>query len=346
MYDAALPERVFGTRGGKHLRFSELGLGTAPLGNMHRALSEDEGQATLQAAWDAGIRYFDTAPLYGHGIAETRLGRALSGKPRRDYLVSTKVGRLLEPCAAGEANSGIYKATPPVRVRFDYSYDGVMRAYESSLARLGVESVDILFVHDVDVRTHGGKEQCEARIRELLDEGGWRALDMLRRNGDVTAIGAGVNEWQPCARLLEDADPDLFLLAGRYTLLDQEPLDTLFPQCLARGVGIVAGGPFNSGVLAGQAYFDYEAVPADIAARVDRLSELCRSCQVALPQAALQFVLAHPSVTCVIPGAQSGGEVIENVTLARKVTPAQLWDRLKDQGLIPAHAPTPQASSC
>jgi D-threo-aldose 1-dehydrogenase len=169
---------------------------------------------------------------------------------------------------------------------------------------------------------------------------------MLRRNGDVAAIGAGVNEWQPCARLLEVADPDLFLLAGRYTLLEQEPLHTLFPLCTARGVGIVAGGPFNSGVLAGQAYFDYEEVPADIAARVDCLLKVCRSSRVALPQAALQFVLAHPCIVCVIPGAQSKQQVIENAALARNATPPQLWDRLKDKGLISPHAPTPQASAC
>ncbi len=241
--------RRFVTRGGRALDFTEFGFGGAPLGNMHRALDDDEARATLDAAWVAGIRYFDTAPLYGHGLSEMRTGRALAGRERNNYLISTKVGRLLEPCAPGDENNGIYKNTPNVRVRFDYSYDGVMRSFEASLSRLG--RIDILFVHDVDARTHGGTAQSEARIRELMDRGGWRALSELRSSGAVAAIGAGVNEWQPCARLLELADPDLFLLAGRYTLLEQEPFETLFPLCEVRGVGIVIGGPFNSGILRG-----------------------------------------------------------------------------------------------
>jgi D-threo-aldose 1-dehydrogenase len=341
-----LPERTFTTRGGKLLRFTTLGLGTAPLGNMHRALPEDDARETLEAAWNAGIRYFDTAPLYGHGLSEMRLGRLLRDKPRRDFLLSTKVGRLLEPCRPEEADSGIYKATPPFRIRYDYSYDGVMRSYEASLVRLGVDRIDILFVHDVDARTHGGRTQSEARIRELVDDGGWRALDDLRRSGAIAAIGAGVNEWEPCARLLALADPDLFLLAGRYTLLEQEPLDTLFPQCVARGVGIVVGGPFNSGVLAGQASYDYGTVPAEIAARVRQLAEACREYDVPLPQAALQFVLAHPTVVCVIPGGQTKAEVVANVRLAQATTPADLWHDLTSRGLISARAPTPEAVAC
>jgi D-threo-aldose 1-dehydrogenase len=343
---AELPTRAFVTRGGRKLDFTLLGLGTAPLGNMHRALGEDEVAETLEAAWRAGIRYYDTAPLYGHSLAELRLGRMLRGKPRGDYLLSTKVGRLLEPCAPDKTGSGIYKATPPLRVRFDYSYGGIMRSYEASLGRLGVDRVDVLFVHDVDARTHGGRAQAESRIRELIDEGGWRALDELRAAGEVQAIGAGVNEWEPCARLLELADPDLFLLAGRYTLLEQAPLDTLFPKCMARGVGIVVGGPFNSGVLAGKPSYDYDAVPAEIMQRVRRLNEACRRWDAALAQAALQFPLAHPAVTSVLAGAQSADEVRANAALIASPAPAALWEDLRGASLIARHAPTPGMHAC
>jgi D-threo-aldose 1-dehydrogenase len=221
-----------------------------------------------------------------------------------------------------------------------------MRSYEASLERLGVDRVDMLFVHDVDARTHGGRAQSEARIRELIDEGGWQALDELRAAGEVQAIGAGVNEWEPCARLLELADPDLFLLAGRYTLLEQAPLDTLFPKCVARGVGVVVGGPFNSGVLAGKPSYDYDAVPADVAQRVRRLNETCRRWDSTLPHAALQFPLAHPAVTCVLAGAQSAAEVRANAAMIGSPVPAALWDDLRASSLITRHAPTPEARAC
>ncbi len=333
--------RPFVTRGERKLDFTALGFGGAPLGNMHRVLSESEAHETLETAWQAGIRYFDTAPLYGHGISETRMGSVLAGRNRADFLLSTKVGRLLEPCAPGDEESGIYKNTPPVRVRFDYSYDGVMRSYESSLSRLGLDRVDILFVHDVDARTHGGCAQSEACVRELIDKGGWRALAELRASGAVAAIGAGVNEWEPCARLLELADPDLFLLAGRYTLLEQAPLQTLFPECAARGVGIVIGGPFNSGILAGQLTYDYASAPPDILARVRALDVVCRSHDVPLAQAALQFPLAHPRVVSVIAGAQTSKEVSKNSATIDADTPDALWEELKSKNLLAPGAPAP-----
>jgi D-threo-aldose 1-dehydrogenase len=196
-------------------------------------------------------------------------------------------------------------------------------------------------VHDVDGPAHGGREGSEARIQELMRTGGWRALDELRSSGAVAAIGIGVNEWQPCARMLELADPDLFLLAGRYTLLEQAPLETLFPQCAKAGAGIVIGGPYNSGVLAGRATFDYAAIPPEVAARVARLEAVCRSHGVELRQAALQFVAAHPLVVSVIPGAASAAEVEGNVALLEAATPAALWRDLKAQGLIHADAPVP-----
>jgi D-threo-aldose 1-dehydrogenase len=218
-----------------------------------------------------------------------------------------------------------------------------MRSFEASLQRLGLDRVDILLVHDVDGFTHGSREASEARIQALMQTGGWRALDDLRSSGAVDAIGLGVNEWEPCARLLELADPDLFLLAGRYTLLEQAPLETLFPQCAKAGAGIVLGGPYNSGVLAGKATFNYAAIPLDVAERVRKLDAVCRSHGVALQQAALQFVAAHPLVVSVIPGAVSPEEVDGNVALMEAKTPPALWRDLKAQGLIHPDAPVPEA---
>jgi D-threo-aldose 1-dehydrogenase len=216
-----------------------------------------------------------------------------------------------------------------------------MRSFEASLERLGLDRLDILFVHDVDGPNHGGREGSEARIQELLATGGWRALDELRGNGVVAAIGAGVNEWQPCARLLELADPDIFLLAGRYTLLEQEPLDTLFPQCAKRGIGIVVGGPYNSGVLAGKSTFNYGNIPPDVAARVRSLDAVCRDHGAELRQAALQFVAAHPLVVSVIPGAVSAEEVDANVALLQRPISPGLWTDLKSGGFIHPDAPVP-----
>jgi len=339
----ASSRRRFVTRRGRTLSFTSLGFGSAPLGNFLRALDERECDETITATWRRGLRYFDTAPLYGLGLSEIRVGRVLRQQRRDDYVLSTKVGRVLEPCAAGEANGGIYVDTPQVRFRYDYSYDGVMRSYEESLARLGLDRVDILYVHDVDGPNHGGRAGSEARIRELMESGGWRALDELRAGGAVAAIGAGVNEWEPCARLLELADPDLFLLAGRYTLLEQEPIDTLFPKCQARGTGIVIGGPYNSGVLAGKSTYNYAEIPAEIAERIRALDDACHAHDVALRRAALQFVLAHPLVVSVIPGAVSVDEVEQNVAMLDDPIPAALWNDLKSKGLLHARAPVSAA---
>jgi len=336
------PERRhFVTRAGRKLSFSALGFGSAPLGNYLRALSEEECDATLSAAWQSGLRYYDTAPLYGLGLSEQRVGRLLQRYPKSQYTISTKVGRLLEPCEPQDVNGAFFVHTPQVRFVYDYSYDAVMRSYEESLRRLGVDRVDILFVHDVDGFCHGGREGSEARIQELVKQGGWRALEELRSNGDVVAIGAGVNEWEPCARLLELVDPDLFLLAGRYTLLEQEPIDKLFPQCAQRGVGIVIGGPFNSGILAGKPTYNYAAVPPEILARVRALEAVGRTHGVPLQRAALQFVLAHPLVVSVIPGSQSVEENLQNVAALETPAPVAFWEELKRKELIHPRAPTP-----
>ena len=339
---AAATRRTFPTPHGRPLAFSRLGFGGAPLGNMHRALTEDEAEATVGAAWDAGLRHYDTAPLYGHGLSETRIGRALAGETRDGFVLSTKVGRVLEPCAAGEEGAGIYKATPSLRVRFDYTRDGVLRSFEASLTRLGLERIDILYVHDVEPGAHGSAEAYEARWRELTDGGGWRTLDELRRASTVGALGLGVNDATPCERALAELDPDLFLLAGRYTLLEQAPLQGLLPACKRRGVGVVVGGPFNSGVLARtDGTFNYGAAPTDVLARVERLRAACAAFGVALPAVALQFVAAHPAVVSVIPGGQTPGEVSANAAMMDDVIPAGLWATLKGERLIEPEAPTP-----
>lgn len=330
---------VFVTGAGRELAFTRLGFGGTSIGNVHRGQTDAETRDIVDAAWAAGQRYFDTAPLYGLGLSESRLGAALKDRPRDDYLLSTKVGRLLEP---GEMDGGIFKDLPPLRFIYDYSYDGVMRSLDASLARLNLDTVDIVYVHDVDGRSHGGRSGAEARIQELMGHGGWRALDELRAGGAVKAIGAGVNEWEPCARLLELADPDLFLLAGRYTLLEQEPLNALFPQCQRRGVGIVIGGPLNAGALVGKPYYDYAPITAPIKARVKALADICKAHGVPIADVALQFAAAHPVVVSVITGAASVAEVKANAaSFVNPNIPEELWEALKSERAINLDAPTP-----
>lgn len=338
----AAERRLFVTRAGRRLDFTSLGFGSAPLGNYLRPLAEHESDAVVATAWNSGVRYFDTAPFYGLGLSEMRVGRVLGKHARDQYIVGTKVGRVLTPCAKEEVNGVFFVDTPQVRFDYDYSYDGVMRSFESSLERLNLDRVDILYVHDVCALVHGGREASEARIQELLKTGGWRALSELRDSGAVAAIGAGVNEWQPCVRLLELADPDLFLLAGRYTLLEQAPLETLFPECEKRGVGIVIGGPYNSGILAGGTTYNYTAAPPEVASRARAIDAVCGRHHVPLPAAALQFVLGHPVVACVIPGGQTKQETQQNADLLEAPIPAAFWQELKDEGLLDTKAPTPR----
>lgn len=337
----ASDRRRFVTRAGRELNFTAMGFGSAPLGNYLRPLSEADCDLTVSAAWDSGMRYFDTAPLYGLGLSEMRVGRLLAQRPRNEFIVSTKVGRLLTPCAKEEVNGFFFVETPQVRFHYDYTYDGVMRSYEASLKRLGLDRVDILYVHDICGLVHGGREASEARIQELVDEGGWRALTELRDSGAVAAIGAGVNEWEPCARLLELVDPDLFLLAGRYTLLEQVPLETLFPECARRGVRIVAGGPYNSGILAGGSTYNYAEAPAEVMTRAREIDSVCQTHGVTLPAAALQFILANPLVVSVIPGGQTARETRHNAAVLNEPIPPELWRDLKDRQLLHWQSPTP-----
>lgn len=338
----ASQSRRFTTKAGRTLSFTALGFGSAPLGNYLRALPEEECDALLEAAWSKGLRYYDTAPFYGLGLSEMRVGRQLLKRSRGSYTLSSKVGRLLNPCAPDEVNGVFFVNTPQVHWDYDYSYDAVMRSYEESLQRLGLDKLDILFVHDVDAFCHGGREGSERAIHDLIDKGGWRALDELRSGGAISAIGAGVNEWQPCARLLELVDPDLFLLAGRYTLLEQEPVDTLFPQCAKRGVGVVIGGPYNSGILAGGTTYNYSNAPAEVVSRVREISAVCARHGVPLAAAALQFVLAHPVVVSVIPGSQTIAELEQNIGTLDVSIPREFWSELKAAKLLHPNAPTPK----
>ncbi len=325
------------TVGERKLDLSVLGFGGAPLGNMHRVLTEDEAQSTVSAAWDSGLRYFDTAPFYGYGLSEARIGSVIQDKPRADFVVSTKVGRLLEPCKPGEENSGIYLKTPQLKVRFDYSYDGVMRSYESSLKRLGLNKIDILYVHDIGGLTHG--EMADQHFHDLL-AGGWRALDELRSSGAVTAVGLGVNENAVCEQILREADPNIFLLAGRYTLLDQSSAETMLPECVRRGVGIVLGGPYNSGILATgpieNAQYDYAAASPEILEKAKALQDVCNEHGVTLAEAALHFPLRHSAVLSVIPGSQTEQQVALNIATFSNTPPESLWTALTDAGLIAA----------
>jgi D-threo-aldose 1-dehydrogenase len=326
------------------LTFTELGFGTAPLGNLYRAISDDEAHAILETAWETGVRYYDTAPLYGLGLSETRLNRFLRGKRRDDYVLSTKIGRLLK-VSLPEERTGIGKFfdTPSRQEVYDYSHDGVMRSVEFSLERLGVDRIDILYAHDLDIYTHGSQAAMEARIDELMNSG-YRALLSLREQGVVKAIGAGINEWQAAQTLAERGDFDLFLLAGRYTLLEQEALESFLPLCQKRGIGIVLGGPYNSGILATGprpgAFYNYFEAPQDILDRVAQIEKVCHRHHVRLVEAALKFPLMHPSVVSVIPGGQSVEQVKANRAILDREIAAPLWADLKVEGLMREDAPT------
>ena len=325
------------------LQFSELGFGTAPVGGLYRPVSGDEAHDTMTRAWDGGVRYFDTAPLYGLGQSETRLNRVLAGKS--GFIVSSKVGRLLRPTRAGEVRDGIGKwfDVPNRKEIFDYSYDGVMRSVEFSLERTGLDRIDLIYAHDLDIFTHGSAEAMQARLDEFMASG-YKALVALRDQGVIRGFGAGINEWQPAQWLVERGDFDIFLLAGRYTLLEQESLDSFLPLCLARGVGIVIGGPYNSGVLATGArpgaFYNYNPAPDWVLAKVAKIDAVCAAHKVRLVDAAFQFPLLHPAVVSIIPGAQGVAEVEANLRAASAVIPPALWEDLKAQGLMRPDAPT------
>ncbi len=321
-----------------------LGFGCAPLGNMYAEFDDEQARATVRTAFDLGLRLFDTAPLYGHGLAEHRLGEALRWQPRDSYLLSTKVGRLLRPRDPATVDGGLFKRVLPFEGVYDYSYDGVMRSFEDSLQRLGTWRVDILLVHDVDVWTHGSEEARRQRFREVM-EGGYRALLELREAGVIRAIGAGVNEVEACEAFARAGDFDCFLLAGRYTLLEQGALDSLLPLCAEKGISLLIGGPYNTGILATgarpDAWYNYAPAPPEIRDRVRRIETVCAEFDVPLPAAALQFPLGHPNVASVVPGGRTPEEVRRNRALFSTPIPAPFWQALKDRGLLRGDAPVP-----
>ncbi len=318
---------------------STLGFGAASLGNLYRAISDETAEETLQAALDAGIASFDTAPHYGQGLSERRVGRFLASCSR-SYTLSTKVGRVMKPIAppsAGAERHGFVDGDP-FEPEFDYSYDGIMRSFEDSLGRLGGARVSLLLAHDIGRVTHGADH--EHHLKAFLG-GGYRAMRDLKDQGTVKAIGLGVNEWQVCEDILGHVDLDVVLLAGRYTLLEQTALDSFLPLCERRGVAVLAAGPFNSGILSGGTTYNYASAPASIVTRVQALQAVCAAHNVPVAAAALQFPLAHSAVTSVVAGMASPAEVAQNIERFTTVIPHGLWDDLKAQGLLPAHAPVP-----
>ncbi|MEO9525827.1 aldo/keto reductase [Roseibium sp.] len=345
----ALTTRRLNARTARRLDLTVMGFGGAPLGNLYRKVAEADAQAALQAAFDHGIRYFDTAPQYGLGLSEMRFAEAIERFGRQSVQLSTKIGRLLLDCEPDEVTPEAFVDVPQKRIVFDYSYDGVMRSYEASRERLRVANADIVFVHDVCAFSQGSQEASDARVRELFDNGGYKALSELKAAGEIAAIGAGVNEWQVCEKLLGLADFDCFLLAGRYTLLEQDALESFLPLCGQRDVGIILGGPYNSGILATGAIegakYNYADAPPDILDRVRRIEAVCAAHSVPLIAAALQFVLGHPCVKTVIPGAVNAAEVEANIALLHRIIPPAFWSDLRTEGLVRPDAPLPNEAS-
>lgn len=321
------------------LALTRLGMGCAQLGGLYHPSSAETAHAAVDAAWDLGLRYFDTAPYYGFTLSEHRLGAALRRRPRNQYVISTKVGRLMRPAADVRPGESGWADPLPFRPHYDYSYDGVLRSHEDSLQRLGMDRVDILFVHDIGAYTHGGRHQHY--WRQLTAGGGFRALEELRRDGRVRAIGLGVNEWEAVHAAMQECALDCTLLAGRYTLLDQAALAPLLDDCVRHGNAIVLGGPFNSGILAGTRKFDYGDAPDDVVARVRALATACAEFGVPLPAAALQFPLGHPAVACCLPGAHDAAQWHQSAAWFEQPVDPALWSTLKARGLLAADAPVP-----
>lgn len=338
-----MKKRHWDRLGNGGLTFTELGFGAAPLGNLYRAISDEAAREVLEAAWAGGLRYFDTAPLYGLGLSETRLNGFLRGRKRDGFVLSTKVGRLLRATTPEKRDGfGKWFEVPARNEVYDYSHDGVLRSLEFSLERLGLDRVDVVYAHDLDIFNHGSQAALEARLAEFMG-GGYRALLRLREEGVIRAFGAGLNEWQPCQWLAERGDFDLFLLAGRYTLLEQDALESFLPLAQARGIGVVIGGPYNSGILATGAqkgaFYNYDPAPKPVLEKVARIEALCRAHGVRLVDAAFRFALCHPAVVSVIPGGQGLGEMASNLEAAKARVPKALWAELKAEGLMRNDAP-------
>ena len=327
------------------VRVTQLGFGGASIGELFAKVSEAESLACLRAAWDSGIRYFDTAPWYGRGLSELRTGAGLRDRPRDDYVLSTKVGRWLRaPADPARFNRAPWTGGLSFEVVFDYSYDGIMRAYEQSQLRLGLKRYDLAIIHDLDLLYHAPEWRLESHFAQLATSG-FRALSELKAAGLIRGIGAGINALGLIPRFLDLFDMDFFLVAMPYTLLHQEVLKEEFPRCVKRGVGFVIGAVFSSGVLATGAvpgaHYNYAPAPPDILERVRQIEAVCARHGVPLPAAALQFPLGHAGVASVIPGASRPAQVERNVAAFRHPIPADLWAELKAEQLLSADAPVP-----
>jgi D-threo-aldose 1-dehydrogenase len=321
------------------LTTTALGLGSAPLGGLFNPVSDETAHGVVQHAHDLGLRFFDTAPLYGYGSAEARMGHVLKQPPRDDMVIATKVGRLLRPqAAAGDTldteGAGQFLEAPPLVPLFDFSYDAVMRSFEESLVRMGVDRIDVLHIHDPD------------NHYEQALNGAYKALDKLRSEGLINAVGSGMNQAEMLAKFARAADFDCFLVAGRYTLLDQAALPELLPICEEKNIAIIIGGVYNSGILANldnleRATFNYQPAEQRWIEKARQIKAVCDRHNVPLQAAALQFPLAHPAVAVVLTGARSTDELDQNVAFMQHPIPADLWAELKSTGLLPAEAPTP-----
>ncbi len=324
------------------LEVSAFSFGTAPVGNIFREIDEATSDAMFQTAWDAGVRYYDTAPMYGHGLSELRTGQSLRWKDRDDFVLSSKVGRLLKPARKADINYAPWTNAGRFSIQFDYSYDGTMRSVEDRLQRMGLERMDICFIHDIDVFTRGD-EQPEVFTQTM--DGCWKALAALRDQGVLKAIGVGVNEWQVCHAALELRDFDCFLLAGRYTLLEQEALDAFLPLCEERGAAVVVGDGFNSGILATGAVegakYNYAPAPPEVMQKVAQIEQVCAAHNVPLPAAALQFVVAHPAIPSFIAGTRTVQQLNQNLAWFSHDIPGDFWADLRAKGLLREDAPVP-----
>jgi D-threo-aldose 1-dehydrogenase len=328
------------------LTVSQFGVGGTAFGNIYSAIEDQQATETIDAALTAGLNYFDTAPLYGFGLSETRLGHGLARHTRDEFVISTKVGWRLEPLGAGEENPSHFADAPRYRQVMDYSRDATLRSIEASLKRLQTDRIDILLMHDPDEdTTNRGRVPYEVSHFVQAMEETYPVLDDLRRQGVVKAIGLGMNQWQMLWDFAHAGDFDCFLLAGRYTLLEQAPLQRFLPMCVEKQISIIIGGPYNSGILATgateRAHYNYMRATPEILKRVQQIEAVCTRHGVSLPAAALQFPLAHPAVAAVIPGARSIAELHANLAHFRQAIPADFWGELKELGLIDAASPTP-----
>ncbi|MBV7337533.1 aldo/keto reductase [Chloroflexi bacterium TSY] len=329
------------------VELTQFGFGAASLGEIFELVSEEQAQATLQAAWANGVRYFDTAPFYGHGLSEHRVGSFLSQQPRHEFVLSTKVGRILKaPADRATFKAPFFRGGLPFDFDVDYTYDGIMRSYEDSLQRLRLNSIDLLVIHDLELGHHG--EQLQT-YRDQFSNSGWRAVEELRSTGEVRAVGAGANELEVIPYFLERFDLDFFILARQYTLLEQEALDEALPLCQARNVGIILASVFNSGILVTGpvegAKYVYEDAPTGILEKVSQIEQVCRRHNVSLAAAAIQFSVTHPCMASVIPGALHPRQVAKNLGYFREEIPAALWADLKAAEIIREDAPTPSSAA-